>query len=106
MLAERVVKLITQCIISSDLLPTFEVIDSNTRSKGTLKMKNFNRKNRVGIESSYLGVKLFNQLPVELTGITNLNKFKRNLKKYLLSVIDLLISDDQLNSRNIRQDTM
>ena len=89
---------------SSDLFPKFSTVDSNTRSNGTLKMKNFKRKNRIGLEASYLGVKLFNQLPEELRSINKFKKFKFLLKKYLLSELDLLLSNDQLYSRKISRD--
>ncbi|KAL7045347.1 hypothetical protein ACKWTF_002204 [Chironomus riparius] len=88
-------------LINSDLLPKFTTIESNRRSNGTLEMKNFKRKNRIGIEASYLGIKLFNRLPEELRNIKKLYKLKFHLKKYLLCELDLLLSDEQLISRKI-----
>lgn len=88
-------------LTGSDLFPKFEVTESNTRSNGSLRLKRFKRKNRVGIESGYLGVKLFNQLPEEIKATNKLKKFKCQLKKHLINEIELLLSDDQLKSRKI-----
>lgn len=88
-------------IFNTESLPKFEVVNSITRANGSLKLRKFNRKNRLGIEAGYLGAKLFNQLPDDVKMINKLGKFKFKLKKYLLSVVDLLLDEDQLNSRRI-----
>jgi len=88
-------------IFNSALFPSFELIESNTRSKGLLKSTRFNRKNRIGNEASNLGVRLFNQLPIELRQLKRIGKFKTLLKKYLLDKIDLLLDEQQLCNRLI-----
>jgi hypothetical protein len=88
-------------IYNSDLFPRFQAINSNTRSNGLLMTQRFRRKSRLGNEASYLGVKLFNQLPTEIKQLEKLGKFKREVKKYLLVNIELLLDDAQLSTRKI-----
>ena len=79
----------------------FEISNSNRRSSGELVAGNFKKKHCLGLDISYLGVKLYNQLRKELTDIKSLKKFKIELKKYLIGKIDLLLSPDQHKTRNI-----
>lgn len=88
-------------MLERDELIKFETSNSNRRSSGSLIPSRFTRKHRLGTDISHLGVKLYNQLPNELKNLKSLEKFKFNLKVYLLSKIDLLLSPDQHTLRKI-----
>jgi hypothetical protein len=88
-------------LYDSDLLPKYQQYTNNTRSNGTLKAAIFKRKNRLGNETSCLGIKLFNQLPEEIRKLNSLKKFKRQTKSYLLGIVDVLLASDQLSNRRI-----
>ena len=53
---------------------------SNRRSSGQLIASRFNRKQYLGRDTSYLGVILYNQLDIKIKEITNLEKFKMEVK--------------------------
>ena len=76
-------------------------MEGSTRSNGLLRTNKFKRKNRIGNEASYLGVRLYNQLPTEIKQLEKLGKFKKEVKKYLLAKVELLLDDTQLTSRKI-----
>jgi hypothetical protein len=79
----------------------FNVNNSNRRSSGELVPSRFRKKNCQGIDISYLGVKLYNQVSKQITEIEDVKKFKIEAKKYLLDKIDLLLALDQHKTRNI-----
>ena len=87
-------------LMDRDELIKFEVSCNNRRSSGSLIPCRFKRKQHLGNDITYLGVILYNQLPKLLKDLKNLRKFKNEVKKYLLSKIDLLLSVDQHSSRS------
>ena len=88
-------------IANTNLLPKYSKTTSTTRQNGQLQAAMYRRKNRVGTESSYLGVILFNQLPTNIREIQKLERFKLEVKKYLLDHVEKLLKDDQLKTRRI-----
>lgn len=88
-------------LLDMDELVKYEMQHNNRRSSGELKPIRFKRRQHLGTDISYLGVILYNQLDTELKNIGNLTKFKKDLKKYLLGKIDLLLDANQLQSRKI-----
>ena len=87
--------------LKKDELLKFDVNDSNRRSSGELVPHKFKRMDRIRVDISYLGVQLYNQLPQELKEIKNLKGYKKGVKLYLLSKLDLIFSDDQFQTRKI-----
>jgi hypothetical protein len=85
----------------SDLLPRYQMYTNNTRSNGTMRASRFKRKNKLGNETSCLGIKLFNQLPEDIRNLNSLIKFKRETKRYLLGKVDILLASDQFSNRRI-----
>jgi len=88
-------------LLDMDELLTFEVYNNNRRSSGDVKPSSFSRKRHIGTDISYLGPILYNQLPNDLKKMRNLNKFKVEVKSYLIGKIDLLMSPDQLQTHRI-----
>ena len=84
-----------------DELLKFEVHSNNRRSSGDIKPSRFTKKRHIGTDISYLGPILYNQLSSELKEIKNLNKFKFEVKQYLLDKKDLLMAPDQLQTHKI-----
>jgi hypothetical protein len=79
----------------------YEVLENNRRSSGELKPTRYKRKQHLGTDISHIGVILYNQLSPELKKMTNLTKFKNELKLYLLDKIDLLLDTSQFQNRRI-----
>lgn len=79
----------------------FDVSNSNRRSSGELLVTRFRKKHCIAVDISCLGVNLYNQLSKDLTEIKNLQKFKSELKSYLIKKVNLLLDPDQHKTRKI-----
>jgi hypothetical protein len=88
-------------LMNREELLEFDVVVNNRRSNGELAPTRFKRRNRLGTDVSYLGVILYNQLPDDLKDLNNLKSFKKEVKKYLIDKIDLILSEDQIQTRRI-----
>jgi hypothetical protein len=88
-------------ILQKEELIKFVVSNNSRRSSGEVVADRFKRKQLMGTDITYLGVILYNQLPKKLKEIKNINKFKNEIKIYLIGKIDLLLDAEQFKSRRI-----
>ncbi|KAG5674231.1 hypothetical protein PVAND_004211 [Polypedilum vanderplanki] len=75
----------------------FNIYDmmSGERRKNLISFKRF-RTNYVMKDVTYIGPKIYNQLPDEIRNTTELNLFKRKVKNYLIEKIHVLLDDSCL----------